>query len=128
MKKSLLKTVGILNIILGSLFIITIIGSLFGVPLIVSGILYLDYSSLSDEQLLSKRSSIRTWSIIFIFLNIISSILSFIVLGEIEKNDSKNENSNFRANFLLNLGMILILISGFMFASSSFMVFRVYVW
>lgn len=127
MKKSLLKTVGILNIILGSLFIITIIGSLFGVPLIVSGILYLDYSSLSDEQLLSKRSSIRTWSIIFIFLNIISSILSFIVLGEIEKNDSKNENSNFRTNFLLNLGMILILISGFMFASSSWKLIEDYI-
>lgn len=119
MKKNLLRTIGILNIIIGSLFILTIIGSLFGVPLIVSGILYLDYSSLNDEQLLSKRSSIRTWSIVFIFLNIISSILSFVVLGEIEKNDSKNENSNFRANFLLNLGMILILISGFMFASSS---------
>ena len=53
MKKGLLDIVGILNIVFGILFTITLIGSLVGIPLIVSGSMFLHYSSLSDDKLIS---------------------------------------------------------------------------
>lgn len=80
MNKGLLNTIGVLNLIFGILFTLTILGSIIGIPLIVSGAIYLNYASLNDSELIKKRSTIKTWSIVFIFTNIISAILSFLFL------------------------------------------------
>ncbi len=121
MNRNLLRTIGIINIIFGIIFTLTIIGSIIGIPLIVSGALYLEYASLDDGVLIAKRNSIKAWSIIFIFINFISAILSFLALNDIDKYIKKDDYdpSSFRLNFLLNLGMSLILLSGIILASTS---------
>ena len=73
MNKTLLKTIGILNLIFGIILTLTIIGCIIGIPLIVSGAIFLDYSSLDESKLLEKKDAIKVWSIVFIFINIISS-------------------------------------------------------
>lgn len=121
MNRNLLRTIGILNIVFGIIFAFTIIGSIIGIPLIVSGALYLEYASLSDNELITKRNSIKVWSIIFIFINIASAILSFLSLNDMDKYIQKNnyDPSAFKLNFLLNLGMALILLAGIIVASTS---------
>lgn len=121
MNKGLLNTIGVLNLIFGILFTLTILGSIIGIPLIVSGAIYLNYASLNDSELIKKRSTIKTWSIVFIFTNIISAILSFLFLVDMEKYEkgSDYDPSTLRLNFLLNLGMGLILLSGIIVANTS---------
>ena len=51
MDKSLLKIAGIISIIVGILFCLTLIGAIVGVPIIIGGCKFKDYANLSDEEL-----------------------------------------------------------------------------
>ena len=118
MNKTLLQVIGILNIVLGSIFIMSFFGILLGIPLVISGALFLNYSSLKDEELIHKKTAIKVWSIIFIFLNIVSAIMGFCVLNNFEKKE-KTDPDVFRTNFLLILGTILILVACMMLINST---------
>lgn len=119
MKKTLLQIIGILNIIFGSILTLSIFGIIIGVPLIISGALFLNYSSLDDNELAMKRSSIKIWSIVFIFINIISAILGLIVLTQMDEKNDKIDSETFKINFLLNLGTFLVLIACIMLVNMS---------
>jgi phosphate/sulfate permease len=78
MEKALLKISGIIACIIGVFFCITIIGMIVGVPLIVGGSTMIGYSNLSDEEVMTKKSSILGWSIFFFFFTFIGGVLGIV--------------------------------------------------
>lgn len=95
MDKSLLKISGIISIVIGFLFCITFFGAIVGIPLIIGGVKFKDYSSLSDEELMSHKDSIIIWTIVFLFINQISGILGlvFVVTNNLFNVSQGNETS-----------------------------------
>ena len=78
MDKSLLKIAGIISIVVGILFCLTLLGAIVGVPIIIGGCKFKDYANLSDEELLQHKDSIIIWTIVFLFINQLSGVLGLI--------------------------------------------------
>lgn len=60
----------VLGLVFGIIFCITIIGAIFGVPMIIAGNKFRDASNMSSKELVENRSSILGWGI---FLAIVFS-------------------------------------------------------
>lgn len=99
MDKSLLKISGIISIVIGIICCITIFGAIVGIPMIIGGAKFKDYSNLSDEELLSHKDAIIIWTIVFLFINQISGILGlvFVITNNLfnTSTDFNNMNNNF---------------------------------
>lgn len=78
MEKTLLKISGIIAIILGIIYCLTIIGAIVGIFLIVGGSTMMGYSNLSEDEIVDKKSSILGWSIFFLFFTVIAGVLGII--------------------------------------------------
>ena len=89
MEKTLVKIAGIVAIVLGVIMCITIVGAIVGVPLIIGGCKFNDYSKMDDSEFASNKDSILIWSIVFLFLSIPSGVLGLIAyfLFEAKKSD-----------------------------------------
>ena len=68
MDKIILKVAGIFALIIGIICCLTIIGSIVGIPLIIGGSKFMNYYNMTDEKLLSVKSSILGWSIFFLII------------------------------------------------------------
>ena len=94
--KSLLKVGGILAIIFGALYCLTILGIIVGIPLIIGGIKFKDISNLDDYEISSQKETILIWSIVFLFLSIIPGALGLIYYIGLEQdlktNTSQKDN------------------------------------
>lgn len=99
MDKSLLKISGIISIVIGIICCITIFGAIVGIPMIIGGAKFKDYSNLSDEELLSHKDAIIIWTIVFLFINQISGILGlvFVITNNLFNTSTgfNNMNNNF---------------------------------
>ena len=95
MDKSLLKISGIISIVIGILCCLTIFGAIVGIPLIIGGVKFKDYSSLSDEELMTHKDAIIIWTIVFLFINQISGILGlvFVVTNNLFNASQCNETN-----------------------------------
>ncbi len=60
----------LLSLVFGILFCITIVGAIFGIPMIIASNKFKDALSMTDEQLVANRGSILGWGI---FLAIVFS-------------------------------------------------------
>lgn len=78
MEKNLFKIAGIIAMIIGILYCVTIIGAIVGVFLIAGGSAMMGYSKLSNEELEEKKCSILGWSIFFLFFTVIGGVLGLI--------------------------------------------------
>ena len=78
MEKTLVKIAGIVAIVLGVIMCITIVGAIVGVPLIIGGCKFNDYSKMDDSEFASNKDSILIWSIVFMFLCTVSGILALL--------------------------------------------------
>lgn len=78
MDKTLIKAAGITAIIFGILYSITIIGAIIGVPLIIGGSNFVDYSKLDDEKIKEKKDTMLGWSIFFTLTAFIPGVLGLI--------------------------------------------------
>jgi len=87
--KSILKVAGIISIVVGIICCLTILGAIFGIPLIIGGSKINKISKLSDNEILNEKDTILVWAIVFIFLNFISGILCILYYLSIT-----NENNN----------------------------------
>lgn len=103
---------------------LTPIGAIF----LIIGLLLLAYSFLLPEDLKRKKLSLIIIAILSCLLNIPSAILLFIAVNEISSVKQINNNSppiieatseNKRIDLLLKLGLSMILISGVLFATTS---------
>ena len=99
MDKSLLKIAGIISIIVGILFCLTLIGAIVGVPIIIGGCKFKDYANLSDEELLQHKDSIIIWTIVFLFINQLAGVLGLVFVIVNNLFDSNSTNNNSATNF-----------------------------
>ena len=99
MDKSLLKIAGIISIIVGILFCLTLIGAIVGVPIIIGDCKFKDYANLSDEELLRHKDSIIIWTIVFLFINQLAGVLGLVFVIVNNLFDSNSTNTNSATNF-----------------------------
>jgi len=92
MDKIILKITGIITLVLGIFYSITIIGLIVGVPLIIGGSKFIGYSNMTDERIIEEKNSILGWSIFFLFFTVIGGILGLIYYFSI--NGSMNKVSS----------------------------------
>jgi uncharacterized membrane protein HdeD (DUF308 family) len=78
MEKSLLKISGIIAVVLGIFYSITIVMAIVGIPLIIGGSRMMGYANLSDSELRDKKDSILGWSIFFFFFTVIGGVLGLV--------------------------------------------------
>ncbi|HHX16655.1 MAG TPA: hypothetical protein GX725_01905 [Mollicutes bacterium] len=103
MNKVLLRISGIIALVLGITYCITIIGAIVGVPLIVGGSKMMGYSNLSDSEILDRKNSILGWSIFFLFVTVIGGVLGLIYYFSIEPNLFSNFNINTKPSYIQEL-------------------------
>lgn len=95
MDKVLLKAAGIVAIIVGIFSCITIIGLLWGIPLIIGGNKFLKFAVMDDEELLLYRDSILGWSIFFFFFTVVAGIIGLIYyIGMVKENTNNTSRSS----------------------------------
>lgn len=95
MDKSLLKVSGVISIVVGVIYCLSIIGAIIGIPLIIGGIKIKDYASYSDIQIYESKDTILIWTIVFLLFNQISGILLLIFyIDNIGKTTINNNNTN----------------------------------
>lgn len=95
MDKSLLKVSGVISIVVGVIYCLSIIGAIIGIPLIIGGIKIKDYASYSDIQIYESKDTILIWTIVFLLFNQISGILLLIFyIDNIGKTTTNNNNTN----------------------------------
>lgn len=87
--KALLTAGSIVAIVVGALWCFSIIGILWGVPLIIGGIILLGYRKLSDELFITKRNVMLGWGIFFIFTTLVGGIL--VIIAYITSNVDTNK-------------------------------------
>ena len=126
--KKLLEISGIINIILSLLLIPHL--AVWGVILLVAGILLLSYSFLSIEELQNKKIALLIMAIIMFIFNFIVGILIIVILDAIAR-ESKTINNNSpptteivtaetkRIDLLLKVGLGMVITSGILFATTS---------
>lgn len=95
MDKTLLKISGIIAIVVGILYCITIVGAIVGIPLIIGGNKIKSYADYTDEEVLKVKDSILVWTIVFLLFNQLSGILLLIFyIDTLDKNRGKTTSSN----------------------------------
>lgn len=95
MDKALLKISGIIAIVVGVLYCVTIVGAIVGVPLIIGGNKIKSYAEYTDEQIMNVKDSILIWAIVFLIFNQISGILLLIFyIDGLDKNRGKTTTVN----------------------------------
>lgn len=78
MDKVILKIAGIFALVAGILSCLTIIGIIVGIPLIIGGTKFMNYSNMTVEKLNSEKSNILGWSIFFLIFTFVSGVLGLI--------------------------------------------------
>ncbi len=120
--KSMLKLATLINFILAG--IIGTSSMLWTFVLVISGMILLSYTTLSNEKLSEKKVPLIVIAIVLFLFNIISFIFILISVDHISaqaKEDmATNENKQMnkdtkRIDLLLKLGTVMILISGVLF-------------
>ncbi|MBQ9181110.1 MAG: hypothetical protein IJ134_00490 [Bacilli bacterium] len=119
MSKKYLKVAGIINIIFGSIFILSIIGFIIGVPLLINGILFEEYSRLDDEKLKTKKNNILVWSIVLLLFNVITAVIGFIAYEKIDEKEEAVNAEVKRLDLLLKFGVLMVCFAGIAFATTS---------
>lgn len=96
MNRTLLKVSGIFAIVIGIICCLTIIGCIVGIPMIIGGIKFNQYSKMNDDELSKNRDSVLVWSIVFLFINQISGVLGIVafLLDEPSIKNSLNISNN----------------------------------
>ena len=93
--KNLLKFAGILGIVLGIISCFTIIGVLWGIPMIIGGDKLNSYSKMEDDEIIKYKDSIFGWSVFFLIFFIISGVLGFIYYIGLTDEERKKENNDY---------------------------------
>ena len=127
-EKNMLKIASFINCIIGILFLKY---SFFGILLLITGIILFVLSKSDDKDFLEAKTVILVMGIICIPLNLIASIILFIVFDNLnnkvklsKENGPPNviykvDNENKKIDLLLKLGVGMVFISGILFATTS---------
>ena len=93
MDKILLKIAGVIALIVGILYCITIVGVIVGIPTIIGAVKFLNYAENDETELLKNKDTILIWSIVFIFLVTIAGVLGLVFYSQMtsSKEETKKE-------------------------------------
>lgn len=80
MDKTLLKVAGIISIVVGILYCLTLVGAIVGIPVVIGGCKLKDYANMSDEEVIKSKDTIIIWSVVFLLVNQIAGILGIIFI------------------------------------------------
>ncbi len=96
MDKTLLKVAGIISIVVGILYCLTLVGAVVGIPVIIGGCKLKDYANMPDPEVIKNKDIIIIWSVVFLFINQISGILGiiFILTNNLISFSSNGNSSN----------------------------------
>ena len=114
-----LNFAGVLNIIVAILMFFlsnsTIIAVIF---LLISGFFYRDYFNKEGPD--KRKISLIIFGIFNLLFNFVSGVIVLEVAGLIKDNnyDLNLDNKNYKINSLLQLGVVLVLLSGIMIATN----------
>lgn len=89
--KALLKAAGIIGIVLGIICCLTIIGIIFGIPMIIGGYTFYNYSNMEESEIINNKSTILGWSIFFLIFSLISGILGLVYYFSLNKYEKQNQ-------------------------------------
>ena len=140
--KGLLRATGIINIVysllifLINLFVSEIFLTLIFLYLIISGIMLLSFSKFNNQELSKKKNIILIFSIInffaFNWISLILNIITYIKISNYEDNTNnmvqkqpaikekpKIDPEKRKLDIMLKLGIFLIVLGGFIFATTS---------
>ena len=87
MNKQLLNIAGIIALVLGILCCLTIFGAIVGIPMIIGGQKFREYSLLIDEELKKNKDTILIWTIVFLLICQISGIISLVFYFTMDDNN-----------------------------------------
>lgn len=126
--KILLRVAGALDLLIAMLWILTD-GLITGIISLVLGIIILSISESKGLDLIDNKKLLIIVAIINVPIYLISSILMFIFIGKLSKYEQsvnaingppKKENKESRKiDNLLKLGVLMVIISGILFATTS---------
>ena len=91
--KALLKAAGIIGIVLGIICCLTIIGIIFGIPMIIGGYTFYNYSNMEESEIINNKSTILGWSIFFLIFSLISGILGLVYYCSLNKYEKQIQTS-----------------------------------
>ena len=116
----------------GLVFIIAVVLSVLKIPVLISGIVFVNYLLLSNEEFAEKKRNIIIWSIInIIFTNLVGGITGLIAADKIKSIQNKKEKliitheeqkelkRKNKFNILLNMGIFLIVFSGLIISTTT---------
>lgn len=78
MNRTLLYVAGVVSIIVGILCCLTIVGIIIGVPIIIGGNKFINYSKMNDEEIEANKDNILIWTIVFLFINQLAGVIALI--------------------------------------------------
>ena len=115
MDKILLKIAGVIALIVGILYCITIVGVIVGIPTIIGAVKFLNYAENDETELLKNKDTILIWSIVFIFLVTIAGVLGLVFYSQMtsSKEETKPKEKTILTSFLVHLKFCNRIIRGF---------------
>ena len=93
MDKILLKIAGVIALIVGILYCITIVGVIVGIPTIIGAVKFLNYAENDETELLKNKDTILIWSIVFIFLVTIAGVLGLVFYSQMTSSKEETKKS-----------------------------------
>lgn len=84
MSKTLLRISGIITLIVGIIYSLTIVLLIIGIPTIVGAVKLLNYAEMEDNELEQNKNTILIWGIVLIFLSFIAGVLTLIAYTQIK--------------------------------------------
>ena len=122
-----IKYAGILYMLHSMLFTYSL--AITRIVILIIGMLLIAYSIIPQEERIKNKAIIIIMAIISIFINPLSAILLFLAISEISSVKKINNNSppeeevvsseSRRIDILLKIGLAMILVSGILFATTS---------
>ena len=101
MSKTLLRISGIITLIVGIIYSLTIVLLIIGIPTIVGAVKLLNYAEMEDNELEQNKNTILIWGIVLIFLSFIAGVLTLIAYTQIkpqEKVEVKQPEQTIKKN------------------------------
>ena len=89
------KVAGIVAMVFGGLWCLTIIGALLGIPLLIGGSRMIDFSKMEDEEFEKYKTQFLIWSVFFLFFAPIAGILALIYYASLYFDVSRKPNMNY---------------------------------
>ena len=129
--KNYLTEAGVINFLIG---ILTLNNTfVYSIVLFITGIFFLNLSQQDEEKIKKSKTTLFTLSIIFIFLNIFTSICLFLCSDKISEYEKTNKSPNppptkikkiidpeaKKIDILLKLGVFMVFISAILFTTTS---------